>query len=90
MFSSFSFLRGTVSSAWGAVSASLLWSFSLSVRFPQQSELSSEERQERFGPLQQHRRAVASLNKQVQTKVKQLEQVSPTPLLHRRRGTHGF
>uniref|UniRef100_A0A8C7YHK8 Coiled-coil domain-containing protein 93 n=1 Tax=Oryzias sinensis TaxID=183150 RepID=A0A8C7YHK8_9TELE len=40
-----------------------------------QSELSSEERQERFGPLQQHRRAVASLNKQVQTKVKQLEQL---------------
>uniref|UniRef100_A0A3P9IUX7 Coiled-coil domain-containing protein 93 n=1 Tax=Oryzias latipes TaxID=8090 RepID=A0A3P9IUX7_ORYLA len=40
-----------------------------------QSELSSEERQERFGPLQQHRRAVASLNKQIQTKVKQLEQL---------------
>uniref|UniRef100_A0A3B3DRL6 Coiled-coil domain-containing protein 93 n=1 Tax=Oryzias melastigma TaxID=30732 RepID=A0A3B3DRL6_ORYME len=50
-----------------------------------QSELSSEERQERFGPLQQHRRTVASLNKQIQMKLKQLEQVSPPPRLHRRR-----
>ena len=42
----------------------------------QQSELSSEERSERFGPLQQHRRAVASLTKQIQQKTKQLEEVS--------------
>uniref|UniRef100_A0A672ZTW6 Coiled-coil domain-containing protein 93 n=1 Tax=Sphaeramia orbicularis TaxID=375764 RepID=A0A672ZTW6_9TELE len=40
-----------------------------------QSELSSEERSERFGPLQQHRRAVASINKQIQDKTKQLEEV---------------
>ncbi|RVE57765.1 hypothetical protein OJAV_G00202500 [Oryzias javanicus] len=40
-----------------------------------QSELSSEERQERFGPLQQHRRAVALVHKQIETKRKQLEQL---------------
>ncbi|XP_029980906.1 coiled-coil domain-containing protein 93 isoform X2 [Sphaeramia orbicularis] len=40
-----------------------------------QSELSSEERSERFGPLQQHRRAVASINKQIQDKTKQLEEL---------------
>uniref|UniRef100_A0A8C2XB01 Coiled-coil domain-containing protein 93 n=1 Tax=Cyclopterus lumpus TaxID=8103 RepID=A0A8C2XB01_CYCLU len=41
-----------------------------------QSELSSEERSERYGPLQQHRRAVVSLNKQIQQKTKQLQEVS--------------
>ncbi|CAL8240822.1 unnamed protein product [Merluccius merluccius] len=40
-----------------------------------QSELSTEERSERFGPLQQHRRMVASLNKQIQQKTKQLEEL---------------
>uniref|UniRef100_A0AAQ4QQ08 Coiled-coil domain-containing protein 93 n=1 Tax=Gasterosteus aculeatus aculeatus TaxID=481459 RepID=A0AAQ4QQ08_GASAC len=40
-----------------------------------QSELSSEERSERYGPLQQHRRAVASLNKQIEQKTKELVQV---------------
>ncbi|KAM6934664.1 coiled-coil domain-containing protein 93 [Xenentodon cancila] len=40
-----------------------------------QSELSSEERPERFGPLQQHRRAVTSLSKQIQEKSKQLEEL---------------
>ncbi|KAM6978184.1 LOW QUALITY PROTEIN: coiled-coil domain-containing protein 93 [Tautogolabrus adspersus] len=40
-----------------------------------QSELSSEERSERYGPLQQHRRAVASLNKQIEQKTKQLEEL---------------
>ncbi|XP_061579994.1 coiled-coil domain-containing protein 93 isoform X2 [Cololabis saira] len=40
-----------------------------------QSELSSEERSERFGPLQQHRRAVASLSKQIQEKSRQLEEL---------------
>uniref|UniRef100_A0A672IGT6 Coiled-coil domain-containing protein 93 n=1 Tax=Salarias fasciatus TaxID=181472 RepID=A0A672IGT6_SALFA len=39
---------------------------------PQQSERSSEERSERYGPLQQHRRAVASLNKHIQQKTKEL------------------
>nr|XP_015214065.1 PREDICTED: coiled-coil domain-containing protein 93 isoform X1 [Lepisosteus oculatus] len=40
-----------------------------------QSELSSEDRPERFGPVQQHRRLVASLNKQIQQKTKQLEEL---------------
>ncbi|XP_056145527.1 coiled-coil domain-containing protein 93 [Lampris incognitus] len=40
-----------------------------------QSELSSEDRTERFGPLQQHRRMVASLNKQIQQNKKQLEEL---------------
>ncbi|KAM3606993.1 uncharacterized protein V6R79_000301 [Siganus canaliculatus] len=41
----------------------------------QQGALSSEGRSERFGPLQQHRRTVASLTKQIQQKKKQLEEV---------------
>ncbi|KAK7905103.1 hypothetical protein WMY93_017710 [Mugilogobius chulae] len=40
-----------------------------------QSELSSEELSERYGPLQQHRRAVASLQKQIQHKSKALEEL---------------
>ncbi|XP_076011316.1 coiled-coil domain-containing protein 93 [Genypterus blacodes] len=40
-----------------------------------QSELSAEDRSERYGPLQQHRRAVASLNKQIQQKTKQHEEL---------------
>ncbi|XP_038575647.1 coiled-coil domain-containing protein 93 isoform X4 [Micropterus salmoides] len=40
-----------------------------------QSELSLEERLERYGPLQQHRRAMVSLNKQIQQKTKQLEEL---------------
>ncbi|GLD51569.1 coiled-coil domain-containing protein 93 isoform X2, partial [Lates japonicus] len=40
-----------------------------------QSELTSEERSERYGPLQQHRRAVASLSKQIQQKTKELEEL---------------
>uniref|UniRef100_A0A1A8EPP6 Coiled-coil domain-containing protein 93 n=1 Tax=Nothobranchius korthausae TaxID=1143690 RepID=A0A1A8EPP6_9TELE len=39
-----------------------------------QSELSLEERSERYGPLQQHRRTVTSLNKHLQQKTKQLEE----------------
>uniref|UniRef100_A0A4W6DXZ6 Coiled-coil domain-containing protein 93 n=1 Tax=Lates calcarifer TaxID=8187 RepID=A0A4W6DXZ6_LATCA len=41
-----------------------------------QSELTSEERSERYGPLQHHRRAVTSLSKQIQQKTKELEEVS--------------
>lgn len=55
-----------------------LWTLSgnyLSITL-QQLELSLEERSERYGPLQQHRRAVASLNKQIQQKIEQLEEVS--------------
>ncbi|XP_028992202.1 coiled-coil domain-containing protein 93 [Betta splendens] len=40
-----------------------------------QSGLTSEDRSERFGPLQQHRRVVTSLNKQVQQKTKALEEL---------------
>ncbi|CAF91463.1 unnamed protein product, partial [Tetraodon nigroviridis] len=40
-----------------------------------QWELSSEERWERFGPLQQQRRAVASLEKQIQQRREQLEEL---------------
>uniref|UniRef100_A0A8C9Z2A8 Coiled-coil domain-containing protein 93 n=1 Tax=Sander lucioperca TaxID=283035 RepID=A0A8C9Z2A8_SANLU len=56
-----------------------------------QSELSSEERSERYGPLQQHRRAVASLNKLIQQKTKQLEEVSSSlrPTVHSTH-TQGF
>lgn len=44
--------------------------------FFQQSELSAEERPERLGAAQQHRRKVASLNKQILQKTKLLEEVS--------------
>ncbi|XP_046902295.1 coiled-coil domain-containing protein 93 [Hypomesus transpacificus] len=40
-----------------------------------QSELSAEDHSEWFGPLQQHRRMVASLNKQIMQKTKQLEEL---------------
>ncbi|XP_010878515.2 coiled-coil domain-containing protein 93 isoform X1 [Esox lucius] len=40
-----------------------------------QSELSAEDRPERYGPVQQHRRMVASLTKQIQQKNKQLEEL---------------
>ncbi|KAK5890922.1 hypothetical protein CesoFtcFv8_014398 [Champsocephalus esox] len=40
-----------------------------------QSELTSEERSQHHGPLQQHRRAVASLNKQIQHRTRQLEEL---------------
>ncbi|KAJ8013047.1 hypothetical protein DPEC_G00049250 [Dallia pectoralis] len=40
-----------------------------------QSELSAEDRPERYGPVQQHRRMVTSLNKQIQQKSKQLEEL---------------
>ncbi|XP_062972693.1 coiled-coil domain-containing protein 93 isoform X2 [Elgaria multicarinata webbii] len=40
-----------------------------------QSELSAEERPERLGAAQQHRRKVASLNKQILQKTKQLDEL---------------
>ncbi|XP_030580345.1 coiled-coil domain-containing protein 93 isoform X1 [Archocentrus centrarchus] len=40
-----------------------------------QLELSSEEHSERYGPLQQHRRAIASVNKQIQQKTKELKEL---------------
>ncbi|MFT7815825.1 coiled-coil domain-containing protein 93 [Arapaima gigas] len=41
-----------------------------------QSERLVEDRSERYGPAQQHRRLVTSLNKQIQQKSKQLEEVN--------------
>lgn len=41
-----------------------------------QAERSAEDRPERYGPVQQHRRMVASLNKQIQLKTKELEEVT--------------
>lgn len=52
----------------------MLFSFLLLFVF-QQSELSAEERPERLGAAQQHRRKVASLNKQILQKTKLLEEV---------------
>ncbi|XP_006017951.1 coiled-coil domain-containing protein 93 isoform X5 [Alligator sinensis] len=43
-----------------------------------QSELSAEERPERLGAAQQHRRKVASLNKQILQKAKLLEELQAT------------
>uniref|UniRef100_A0A8C7GWT1 Coiled-coil domain-containing protein 93 n=1 Tax=Oncorhynchus kisutch TaxID=8019 RepID=A0A8C7GWT1_ONCKI len=40
-----------------------------------QSELSTEDRPERYGPVQQHRRMVTSLNKQIQQKTNLLEKL---------------
>ncbi|KAL0963563.1 hypothetical protein UPYG_G00308020 [Umbra pygmaea] len=40
-----------------------------------QLELSAEDRPERFGPVHQHRRGVTSLNKQIQQKNQQLEEL---------------
>ncbi|XP_008436822.1 coiled-coil domain-containing protein 93 isoform X2 [Poecilia reticulata] len=40
-----------------------------------QLERSSEERSERYGPVQQHRRAVASLDKQIRQKAEQLNEL---------------
>lgn len=44
--------------------------------FFQQSERLMEDQTDGYGPTQQHRRLVASLNKQIQQKTKQLEEVS--------------
>lgn len=40
-----------------------------------QAERSAEDRTERYGPVQQYRRMVTSLNKQIQQKTKELEEV---------------
>ncbi|XP_064167655.1 coiled-coil domain-containing protein 93 isoform X1 [Anguilla rostrata] len=43
--------------------------------YAEKTERSAEDRPERYGPAQQHRRAVASLSKQIQHKTKQLEEL---------------
>lgn len=40
-----------------------------------QAERSAVDGSERYGPVQQHRRVVTSLNKQIQQKTKELEEV---------------
>uniref|UniRef100_A0A8C1PRP8 Coiled-coil domain-containing protein 93 n=1 Tax=Cyprinus carpio TaxID=7962 RepID=A0A8C1PRP8_CYPCA len=46
-----------------------------------QMERSVEDRPERFGPVQQHRRQLASLNKQITQKTKELEEVIQSSLV---------
>ncbi|XP_061083221.1 coiled-coil domain-containing protein 93 isoform X2 [Conger conger] len=43
--------------------------------YAEKTERSAEDRSERFGPAQQHRRLVTSLSKQIQQKSKQLEEL---------------
>ncbi|KAG7467519.1 hypothetical protein MATL_G00154670 [Megalops atlanticus] len=43
--------------------------------YAEKTERSAEDRSERYGPAQQHRRQVASLKKQIQQKTKQLEEL---------------
>ncbi|KAI1899384.1 hypothetical protein AGOR_G00061220 [Albula goreensis] len=43
--------------------------------YAEKTERSAEDRPERYGPAQQHRRMVASLNKQIQQKTKQLDEL---------------
>ncbi|KAJ8415239.1 hypothetical protein AAFF_G00009370 [Aldrovandia affinis] len=43
--------------------------------YAEKMERSAEDRPERYGPAQQHRRQMASLNKQIQQKTKQLEEL---------------
>uniref|UniRef100_A0A665VZW9 Coiled-coil domain-containing protein 93 n=1 Tax=Echeneis naucrates TaxID=173247 RepID=A0A665VZW9_ECHNA len=49
-----------------------------------QSELTSEERSERYGPLQQHRRALTSLSKQIQQKATEMEEVKLSERLEKK------
>uniref|UniRef100_A0A8C7CBW9 Coiled-coil domain-containing protein 93 n=1 Tax=Oncorhynchus kisutch TaxID=8019 RepID=A0A8C7CBW9_ONCKI len=44
--------------------------------YAEKLERSAEDRPERYGPIQQHRRILTSLNKQIQQKTKQLEEVT--------------
>uniref|UniRef100_A0A8C7C8N9 Coiled-coil domain-containing protein 93 n=1 Tax=Oncorhynchus kisutch TaxID=8019 RepID=A0A8C7C8N9_ONCKI len=43
--------------------------------YAEKLERSAEDRPERYGPIQQHRRILTSLNKQIQQKTKQLEEL---------------
>ncbi|XP_071211150.1 coiled-coil domain-containing protein 93-like isoform X2 [Salvelinus alpinus] len=48
---------------------------SMAAMATEELERSAEDRPERYGPVQQHRRIVTSLNKQIQQKTKQLEEL---------------
>uniref|UniRef100_A0A671T8R6 Coiled-coil domain-containing protein 93 n=1 Tax=Sinocyclocheilus anshuiensis TaxID=1608454 RepID=A0A671T8R6_9TELE len=49
----------------------------IATEYAEKAERSVEDRPERFGPAQQHRRQLASLNKQITQKTKELEEVIP-------------
>uniref|UniRef100_A0A8B9RF05 Coiled-coil domain-containing protein 93 n=1 Tax=Astyanax mexicanus TaxID=7994 RepID=A0A8B9RF05_ASTMX len=49
----------------------------IAFEYAEKAERSAEDRPERYGPVQQHRRMVASLNKQIQQRTKELEEVRP-------------
>uniref|UniRef100_A0A3B4D468 Coiled-coil domain-containing protein 93 n=1 Tax=Pygocentrus nattereri TaxID=42514 RepID=A0A3B4D468_PYGNA len=54
----------------------------IAFEYAEKAERSAEDRPERYGPVQQHRRMVTSLNKQIQQRTKELEErqddVAPT------------
>uniref|UniRef100_A0A3B1JKV8 Coiled-coil domain-containing protein 93 n=1 Tax=Astyanax mexicanus TaxID=7994 RepID=A0A3B1JKV8_ASTMX len=54
----------------------------IAFEYAEKAERSAEDRPERYGPVQQHRRMVASLNKQIQQRTKELEEVRPALSLH--------
>ncbi|KAI5628027.1 coiled-coil domain-containing protein 93 isoform X1 [Silurus asotus] len=47
----------------------------IAFEYAEKAERSAEDRTERYGPVQQHRRMVTSLNKQIQQKTKELEEM---------------
>ncbi|XP_052462492.1 coiled-coil domain-containing protein 93-like isoform X2 [Carassius gibelio] len=47
----------------------------IDTEYAEKIERSVEDRPERFGPVQQHRRQLASLNKQITQKTKELEEL---------------
>ncbi|KAF7709637.1 coiled-coil domain-containing protein 93 [Silurus meridionalis] len=47
----------------------------IAFEYAEKAERSAEDRPERYGPVQQHRRMVTSLNKQIQQKSKELEEM---------------
>uniref|UniRef100_A0AAR2K432 Coiled-coil domain-containing protein 93 n=1 Tax=Pygocentrus nattereri TaxID=42514 RepID=A0AAR2K432_PYGNA len=47
----------------------------IAFEYAEKAERSAEDRPERYGPVQQHRRMVTSLNKQIQQRTKELEEV---------------
>lgn len=47
----------------------------IATEYAEKAERSVEDRPERFGPVQQHRRQLASLNKQITQKTKELEEL---------------
>uniref|UniRef100_A0AAR2LS15 Coiled-coil domain-containing protein 93 n=1 Tax=Pygocentrus nattereri TaxID=42514 RepID=A0AAR2LS15_PYGNA len=48
----------------------------IAFEYAEKAERSAEDRPERYGPVQQHRRMVTSLNKQIQQRTKELEEAS--------------